>query len=353
MVVALVRRARVMPARAILNNEKKPMTLPRRSPAALAASLALFCAFPLIADAQHDAPYPSRPLRIVVPVAPGGGIDIIARVIAPRLNEALGQSVIVENRSGGAMVIGTTYAAKAPPDGHTLIANNSSLAFNATLYSKLPYDTLKDLAPVSLLVKQPSIVVVHPSLPVQSIAQLVALARSRPGQLAYGSGGSGTSIHLAAALLAISAKLDLLHVPYKGAAPVLVDLVGGQIQMAIPTLAPTLPFVTSKRLKALAVTGSTRAAAVPQLPTVAEAGLPGYEFVTWYALSAPGGTPARIVERLNTALAKILGTPEVRRTLTAQGFEPTPSTAEEYGAYLKAEVAKWARVIRVAKIEVE
>ena len=288
-----------------------------------------------------------------MPVAPGGGIDIIARVIAPRLNEALGHSVIVENRSGGAMVIGTTYAAKAPPDGHTLIANNSSLAFNATLYSKLPYDTLKDLAPVSLLAKQPSIVVVHPSLPVQSIAQLVALARSRPGQLAYGSGGSGTSIHLAAALLAISAKLDLLHVPYKGAAPVLIDLVGGQIQMAIPTLAPTLPFVTSKRLKALAVTGSTRAAAVPQLPTVAEAGIAGYEFVTWYALAAPGGTPARIVERLNTALAKILGTPEVRRTLTAQGFEPTPSTAEAYGAYLKAEVAKWESVIRLAKIEVE
>jgi tripartite-type tricarboxylate transporter receptor subunit TctC len=328
------------------------MSFARRSIATLLSTTAASLCAPFVAQAQ-EAPFPTRPVRIIVPVAPGGGIDLIARVMAPKLGEALAQSVVVENRSGGAMVIGTAYAAKAAADGHTLVLNNSSLAANATLQRKLPYDTLRDLAPISLLAKQPSIVVVHPSMPVKTVGDLLRLARQRPGQISYGTGGSGTSLHLAAALLEISGKVDFLNVVYKGAGPVLTDLVGGHIQMAVVTIGPALPFVKSNRLRALAVTDSQRVPTLPDLPTVAESGLSGYEFVTWYGLSASGGTPSRVVDQLNRAVVKAVGDSEVRNSLSNQGLRTVTSTPAEFAAYIKAEVDKWARVIKLGNIQPE
>ena len=335
-----------------ISSESFTMPFAHRSIAALLSAAAASLGAPSIAQAQ-ESPFPTRPVRIIVPVAPGGGIDLIARVMAPKFGEALGQSVIVENRSGGAMVIGTAYAAKAVADGHTLVLNNSSLAANATLQRKLPYDTLRDLAPISLLAKQPSIVVVHPSMPVKTVGDLLRLARQRPGQISYGTGGSGTSLHLAAALLEISGKVEFLNVVYKGAGPVLTDLVGGHIQMAVVTIGPALPFVKSNRLRALAVTDSQRVPTLPDLPTVAESGLSGYEFVTWYGLSASGGTPSRVVDQLNRAVLKAVGDGEVRNSLSNQGLRAVTSTPAEFAAYIKAEVDKWARVIKLGNIQPE
>lgn len=316
--------------------------------AALAASLSV----PSAAHGQAAA-FPSKPLRLIVPVAPGGGIDLVARAVAPRLAEELGQVVIVENRAGNAMVTGTAAVAKAAPDGHTLGVNNTNLAAIAALRQSLPYDTLRDLAPISLLATQPSVVVVHPSMPVKTMGELVKLAKARPNQLTYGSGGIGTSIHLAAALIGVSAGIEMLHVPYKGAGPVLADLVGGHLQVAVPTLGSALPFVSTGRLRALGVTTAQRLAALPQVPTVAESGLRGYEYTTWYGLTAPGGTPAHVVAALHAAVARTIADPGVSAGLVRQELQPMTNTPAEFATFLKAEVDKWARVVRLAKIPVE
>jgi tripartite-type tricarboxylate transporter receptor subunit TctC len=317
------------------------------------AALTFLClAAPFNAHGQPSA-FPAKPVRIIVPVAPGGGIDLVARAIAPRLAEELGQAVIVENRAGNAMVTGTAAVAKAAPDGHALGLNNTNLAAVAALRQSLPYDTLRDLTPISLVATQPSIVVVHPSLPAKTVADLVRLAKARPNELTYGSGGIGTSIHLAAALIAANAGIEMLHVPYKGAGPVLADLVGGHLQVAVPTLGSALPFVNNNRLRALGVTTAKRLPALPQVPTVAESGLPGYEFTTWYGLTAPGGTPAPIVTALHAAVVRTIGDPAVAAVLVKQELQPMSNTPAEFGAFLKAEVDKWARVVRLAKIPVE
>lgn len=316
---------------------------------ALAASL---CMAGLAAHGQPTA-FPTKPVRIIVPVAPGGGIDLVARAVTPRLAEELGQGVIVENRAGNAMVTGTAAVAKAAPDGHTLGVNNTNLAAIAALRQSLPYDTLRDLAPISLLATQPSVVVVHPSLPVKTMGELVKLAKARPNQLTYGSGGIGTSIHLAAALISVSAGIEMLHVPYKGAGPVLADLVGGHLQLAVPTLGSALPFVNSNRLRALGVTTAKRLPALPQVATVAESGLPGYEFTTWYGLTAPGGTPATVLAALHAAVARTIADPAVTAGLLKQELQPVSTSPAEFASFLKAEVDKWARVVRVAKIPVE
>ena len=292
--------------------------------------------------------YPNRPIRFIVPFPPGGGNDIVGRIVAQKLNEGLGVPVIVDNRGGAGGTIGTEITSKAPADGHTLLVNNISLAVNATLYEKLPYDTLKDLAPVTLLGRQPNVIVVHPSVPVASVKELIALARAKPGQTIYGTGGVGTAGHLATVLLMLMTKTDMVHVPYKGLGPALTDLVGGRLQLIISTLASAMPQVKSGKLRPLAVTTAQRSAFFPELPTLSEAGVPGYEFSTWYGLLAPGRTPAAVVGQLNGVTAKALRSPALKEQFAAQGLEATPSSPAEFGAYLKSEVAKWARVVKAS-----
>ena len=316
---------------------------------AVAALLAAVAAAPA-AGAQA---YPSRPIRFIVPFPPGGGNDIVGRIVAQRLSEALGVPVVVDNRGGAGGTIGTDILSKAPPDGHTLLINNISLAVNATLFEKLPYDTLKDLAPVSLLGRQPQVLVVHPSVPAATMKELLALARAKPGQTVYGSGGMGTGAHLATVLLVQMTGIDVVHVPYKGLGPALTDLMGGRVQFIVATLASALPLIKSGKLRPLAVTTARRSTFFPELPTMSEAGVPRYEFSTWYGLLVPGRTPVAIVGQLNGVAARILGAPALKEQLAGQGIEVSPSSPAEFGAYLKSETVKWGKVIKAANIKAE
>ena len=300
---------------------------------------------PACAGAQQ---YPSRPVRFIVPFPPGGGNDIVGRVVALKLAEALGQPVIVDNRGGAGGTLGTDITAKSPADGHTLLINNISLAVNATLFAKLPYDTLKDLAPVTLVGRQPNLLVVHPSVAAQSIRELLALAKSRPRQLNYGSGGVGTASHLATELLKLMAQVELVHVPYKGLGPALTDLMGGQVQLIISTMASALPQVKAGKLRPLAVTTARRSPFFPEVPTMDEAGVRGYEFDTWYGMLVPAGTPRPIVERLNRESAKVLDSAAVKEQFATQGIDAAPTSPEQFGAYLRTEVEKWGKVIRAS-----
>ncbi len=300
-----------------------------------------------IAAANAQA-YPSRPIRFIVPFPPGGGNDVVGRIVAQKLNEALGVPVVIDNRGGAGGTIGTDITSKAPPDGHTLLINNISLAVNATLYPKLPYDTLRDLAPVSLLGRQPNILVAHPAVPVNSVKDVLALARAKPGQVIYGSGGVGTAGHLATELFMLMTRTDMVHVPYKGLGPALIDLMGGRVQIVVSTMASALPQVKGGKLKPLAVTTANRSVFFPELPTIAEAGVPGYEFSTWYGLLVPGATQKAIVERLNAETVKVLGTPALKEQFSGQGLEATPSSPAEFGAYLRSEVAKWSKVVKAS-----
>lgn len=293
-------------------------------------------------------PYPNRPIRFIVPFPPGGGNDIVGRILALRLNEALGVPVVVDNRGGAGGTIGTDITSKAPPDGHTLLINNISLAVNATLFTKLPYDTLKDLAPVTLVGRQPNILVVNPAVPAGSVRELLALARGKPGQLVYGSGGVGTASHLATELLKLMTRTDMVHVPYKGLGPALTDLMGGRVQLIISTLASALPQIKSGKLKPLAITTAQRSAFFPELPTMTEAGVAGYEFSTWYGLLVPAGTPKAVIERLNGETVKLLRSPALQEQFAAQGLEATPGSPAEFGAYLKSEVEKWGKVVKAS-----
>lgn len=297
--------------------------------------------------------YPSKPVRLIVPTAPGGGTDFLGRVLAQSLGPALGQPMVVDNRGGAGTTLGAAVAAKSPADGHTLLLHHSSLAFNATFYRKLPYDTLRDFAPITLLATQPFLVVVHPSLPVRTVKELVALARARPGQLAYASGGSGSGPYMGAELLKQAAKIDVLHVPYKGAGPAFTDLISGQVQIMVSTFSLAIPHARSGRVRALAVTSSKRAPAASDIPTVAEGGVPGYEFATWYGLLAPVGTPAPVIAKLNDESGKILAARETREKLTADGLEPLRSTPEEFAALIKRDVARWAKVVKAAGVYAE
>jgi tripartite-type tricarboxylate transporter receptor subunit TctC len=288
-----------------------------------------------------------------VPFPPGGGNDIVGRIVAQRLNEALGVPVVIDNRGGAGGTIGTDIVSKAPPDGHTLLINNISLAVNATLFEKLPYDTLKDLAPVSLLGRQPQVLVVHPSVPAGTVKELLALARARPGQTIYGSGGMGTGAHLATVLLVQMTGIDVVHVPYKGLGPALIDLMGGRVQFIVATLASALPLVKGGKLRPLAVTTAQRSAFFPELPTMSEAGVARYEFSTWYGLLVPGRTPTAIVGQLNGAAVRVLQSPALKEQFAAQGLEAASSSPAEFGAYLKSEVGKWGKVIKAAGIKAE
>jgi tripartite-type tricarboxylate transporter receptor subunit TctC len=292
--------------------------------------------------------YPVKPVRIVVGVPPGGGTDILARALARRLSDTLGQPFVVENRPGAGTVIGADVVAKAAPDGYTLLLAINALAANHTLYKKLPYHTLRDFAPVILAAATPNILVVHPSLPARNAREFVALAKARPEQIAYASSGNGSAAYLAAEIFKLATGVRMIHVPYKGTAPALTGLLAGETQAMVAALPGAIAFVNERRLRALGLTGARRAATVPEIPTLAEAGIKGAEFDTWYGFFAPAGTPAEIVLRLNGAIKTLLTTPEVKQQLAGLGLDAAGNTPAEFDKYFRAEVENLARVIRAA-----
>ena len=290
--------------------------------------------------------YPARPIRLIAPFAPGGPTDLFARLMGAKLGERLGQPVLVENRPGAGGSVGTEVAAKAAPDGYTLVLVSSSFAVNATLYPKLPYDTLKDFAPITLLASAPFLLVVHNSVAAGSVRELIAFAKGNPGKLNYGSGGSGSGPHIVAELFKSEAGVDIVHVPYKGTGPLATALVAGDVQLAFGNIFALVPQVKAGRLKAIAVTGAHRSSALPEVPTVAESGLPGFEAIGVHGLLAPAGTPRRIIDRLNAECVAILRSPEVRAQLASDGAEPVAGTPEQYAAQIAAEMQKWGKLIR-------
>ncbi len=297
--------------------------------------------------------YPSKPLRLIVPFAPGGSNDIVARIIGYKFAERLGQQVIIDNRGGASGIIGTDLAAKAPPDGYTLLMMSLTLAVNPSLFKKLPYDTERDLLPVSLVASAPLILVVQPSLPVKSLKELIAYAKSNPGKLNFGSGGAGTTPHLAGEMLKSMAGLQMTHVPYKGGGPALADLVGGQLQLMLENIPSTLPHVKSGKLRVLALSGLTRSALVPDVPTLDEAGLKGYEIVGWNGLFLPSTTPNAIVSRLHAETVRALAATDIKERLAGIGAEGIGNTPQQFSIFLKAEIRKWAQVARDAGLKVE
>ena len=311
-----------------------------RTTLAAVAALAWCCG-----AAAADA-YPNRPIRAVVPFAPGGAVDIVARMTAQKLGEALGQTVVVDNRAGAGGTVGTDIVAKARPDGYTLLVGSMGVAVNAVLYPKLPYDTLKDLAPVTMLAEQPNIVVVHPRVEAKSIRELLALARRTPGQITYASGGVGSNSHFATVLFLMMANADMLHVPYKGLGPAVTELVGGQVQMAVSNVSTALPHVKAGRLRLLAVTTKKRFGLFPDTPTVDESGVPGYESSGWYGLWLPARTPREIVAKLNAETTRALGGAATKEQLRAQGLEAIPTTPEAFAGRLRVEIAQWAKVVK-------
>jgi tripartite-type tricarboxylate transporter receptor subunit TctC len=305
-------------------------------------------AFAAAAGGAWGQTYPSKPIRLIVPFAPGGPGDIQARLIGAKLTEAWGQQVVVENRGGANGIIAFELGAKAEPDGHTLNLMSAGFTINATLYPKLPYDSLRDFAPVTQLSSGPLIVVVHPSLPARSVKELVALARARPGQIVYASAGTGAPSHLAVELFQAMTKVSLVHIPYKGIAPGMTDLLAGHVQVSFPTILAALAHAKSGRLRALAVTGAKRSTAAPDLPTVAETGVTGYEASNWFGIVVPARTPNTVIAKLNQEIARILTLPDVRERLLPQGQEPVSKTPEDFAAYIRSEMAKWAKVVKAS-----
>ncbi|HSC95310.1 MAG TPA: tripartite tricarboxylate transporter substrate binding protein [Burkholderiales bacterium] len=305
----------------------------------------------LSAGASFAQQYPAKPIRLIVPFAPGGPADIQARLIGPKLTEAWGQPVVVENRPGGNTIIATELTARADPDGHVVQIISAGFAINVSLYAKLPYDSVRDFAPVTQLTSGPAIVVVHPSLPARSVKELVQLARSRPGQLTYGS--AGLPSQLAVELFKVMTGTDMVHVPYKGAAPAMVDLIAGHVQVSFPTISGGLPHARAGRLRALATTGAKRSLATPDLPTMIEAGVPGYVAVNWFGTVVPAKTPAAVVSRLSQEIARALRLPEVGERLLSQGMEPMSNAPEEFAAYIKSEMTKWAKVVKASGAKAE
>jgi tripartite-type tricarboxylate transporter receptor subunit TctC len=304
---------------------------------------AVVAAGPASAIAQD---YPTRPIKLIVPQSAGGGADILARTIGEKLGQSLGQAVVVDDRPGAAGIIGTDAVAKAAPDGYTLLMGAiSTHAINKSLYPTLSYDPVKDFTPVTLVATAPLVLVVHPSVPVSSTRDLIALAKAKPGQLFFGSAGSGNSTHLAGELFKTMAGVDLVHVPYKGATPAETDLMGGQVQVMFTSILSGLPHIKAGKMKALAVTSARRSSIAPELATVAETGLPGYDVNPWYGLFAPAGTPRAIVDKLNREVVRILQLPDVRQRFATLGAEPVGDTPAQFGAFVESEIAKWSKVV--------
>jgi len=304
--------------------------------------------------AQSAEPFPSRPVRIVVAFPPGGGTDIVARLVAPKLADAWGQQVLVDNRAGASGTIGTEYAARAAPDGTTIFLGTlGNLAVNPHLYPKMAVDPLRDFAPVTQVVAVHFVLVAHPSLAARDVGELIALARANPGRINYSSSGPGGAPHLAGELFKSMAKIDLVHVPYKGSAPSFQDLLGGQVSLTFDSLVQALPYIRDGRLKPLAVLGAARSPLLPDVPTVAESGLPGYELTNWFGLVAPAATPREIVAKLHADVVKALQDAAIAEKLPAMGASVVGNSPEEFGAVLRADSAKWGRLIRETNIKAE
>ena len=302
----------------------------------------------IAAPLAHAQTYPNKPIRIVVGFTPGGGVDINARLLAPKLTEYLGQQVIVDNRPGAGTNIANELVAKAPPDGYTLLINTAAVAINMSLYKKVNFDALKDFAPISVFSESPNILVVHPSLPVKGVKELVALAKSKPGAMNFSSAGSGTTQHLSGELFKLRTDTHIVHVPYKGSAPSLTALISGEVEMTFANIPAISSHVKSGRLRPLASTGLKRAAQMSEVPTMREAGIKGVEVVVWYGLFAPAATPRDVVSTLAGAIAKAARSADTRQRLLDQGAEPVGNTPEEFSKLMKEEVARWAEVVRVS-----
>jgi len=307
------------------------------------------------ANVHAQAPYPNHPVRIVVPFPAGGTTDILARATAQKLTETLGQPFVVENRPGAAGNIGAEIVAKSPPDGYTMLMGTvGTHAINASLYEKMPYDHVKDFVPVVLVAGVPNVLVVHPSVPAKSVQELIAYAKANPGKLNFASSGSGTSIHLSGELFKTMTGVSMQHVPYKGSAPALADLTGGQVQLMFDNLPSALPLIKAGKLRALAVTSLARASALPDVPTVAESGLPGFEASSWFGLLAPAGTPKDVITKVNAEVAKWLATPEAKEKLASQGaIVASGLTPDDFTRHIASETTKWQKVVKDSGAKVE
>ena len=316
----------------------------------IAGAIAVALALPTLAEAQS---YPARPVRLIVPFPPGGSVDVVARALTPKLSERMGQQVVIENRSGASGIIGTEVVAHARPDGYTLLINTIPFVTNTYLYKEVPYDPFADFLPVSWLCSSPATLVVNPSVPARSVRELLALARAKPGALNYSAAGAGTNPHLAGELFNYLGKVDIVAVQYKGGGPSLLAALGGEVGITYPNISEAIPHAKAGRLIVLGVGSPKRSPALPEVPTVAEAGLPGYEFVTWHGVLAPKGTPAAIVSLLNAKLKETLTAPDLAQFFEQMGFDIVASTPEEFAAQLKRESEKWGRVIRERHIRAE
>ncbi len=298
--------------------------------------------------------YPSRPIRIIVPFSAGGSGDAIMRFVGQKLTDAWGQPSVIDNRAGASGAIGLLMAAKSAPDGYTLVHGTASThSINPILQKDLPYDAVRDFAPVAILMATPNIIVAHPGVPASNLKELIQLAKSKPGQISYASNGSGTSSHMAGELLNLEAGIKLVHIPYKGAGPAIIDVLGGHVQLLIGAVATSLPHITSGRLKALAVSSLQRSGAAPNVPTVAESGLPGFEVAQWFAIYAPAKTPREIIAKLNAEINRALNQPNAKSDFTRQGLDVDNRTPEQFAAYMKDETIKWTRLIKAAGIRAE
>ncbi len=315
------------------------------------AAMTLLAGSATIAAAQQ---YPDRPIRLIAPFAAGGPSDIMARLVSQKLNESLGQPVVVDNRGGAGGSVGCEIAAKAAPDGYTLLLGSSgNLSVNPSLYAKLPYDPVRDFQPVTQLSAGPQMLVVHPSVAAKSVQELIALAKAKPGQLNFASGGTGTGNHLASELFKVTAGIDIVHVPYKGTGQALSDLIGGQVQMMMSSMLPAMPQVKAGKLRGLAVTSAKRTPVMPELPTIAESGMPGFETTSWHGILLPARAPKPIAARLHDELVKMLAQPDVRDRLAGQGIDAIGNTPQEFAAYIRSETVKYAKVIKQAGIRAE
>ena len=312
------------------------------------AALAISLAQPAFAQ-----PYPSKPIRVIIAQAPGSATDVVSRVISNKLAESLGQQLVIDARPGAGGTLGTELAARAPADGYTLfMANNSTHGSNPALYAKLSYDAVKDFAPIILVVATPYVLSVHPSLPAKSVKELIALAKARPGQINYASAGNGSTHHLSGELLKTMAGIDIVHIPYKGTTPAIAALIGGEVSIMFATVTGIQPQIKNGRARGLAVTTPKRSNMMPELPTMAET-LPGFEMLSWFGLLAPAGTPPAIVNRMNAETTKVLANPDVRSLLAAQGFEVMSGTPEQFGDYIKVEIAKVTKLAKTTGIKAE
>ncbi len=321
---------------------------------AIQVGAGLFCGLlmaVLSAESLAQTAYPTRPVRLVVPSSAGGGSDTVARAITPKLSEFLGQQVIVDNRPGAGTTIGGEVVAKSPPDGYTLLLCLATLATNPLIYKKVPYDAQRDFAPITLAAVSPNILVVHPSVPVKTVKELIGLARTHPGQLNFASAGHGTGSHLAMELFLSMAKVNIVHIPYKGAAPAVIGTLAGHVAVMAGSILSSLPHVRNGRLRALGVTTARRSSAAPEIPSIAEAGLPGYASSNWYGVVAPAQTPREIITRLHRELARILHSPDVKERLSGDGADPVGNTPEDFARFIRAETEKWAKIAREAGIK--